>query len=69
MSVIQTKPEPYCPLCGAKMVLRKTKQGQSWNAFWGCNQFPDCHGTRNINFETGKPKDDDLKYDYLEVYE
>jgi len=57
-TVIQTKPEPYCPECGARMVLRRPKRGQFWSAFWGCNRFPDCKGTRQINFETGKPEDD-----------
>jgi len=64
--MMQTKPEPYCPVCGAKMILRQPKPNQSWKSFWGCGQYPDCKGTRNINPETGKPVDDfDDDDDYL----
>jgi len=54
---IQIKPEPFCPECGAKMVLRRPRPDQSWLAFWGCNRFPECKGTRQID-ENGKPEDD-----------
>jgi len=37
------------------MVLRRPKPGQSWDAFWGCNRFPDCKGTMNIDPTNGKP--------------
>jgi len=57
MAGIQTKPEPYCPDCGALMRLRKPKAKQSWDAFWGCSQYPDCKGTRQIG-ENGKPYSD-----------
>jgi len=63
--VIITKPEPYCPSCGARMVLRRPKPNQKWKPFWGCSQFPDCHGTRNINPD-GTPQDDDDYDDYDE---
>lgn len=66
---MQTKPEPYCPKCGAKMILRRPKPGQSWSPFWGCSQFPECKGTRQIDRETGKPEKigDELDaYSYLE---
>lgn len=36
--------EPLCPVCGGKMVLRKS--GKS--AFFGCSLFPDCRGTREL---------------------
>lgn len=54
MTVIQTKPEPSCPDCGAKMVLRKPPHENTWKAFWGCSQFvysdpSSCQGTVNIN--------------------
>ena len=55
---IQTKPEPYCPLCGAKMVLRRPKPHQDWKPFWGCSQWPDCNGKRQIR-EDGKPDNDE----------
>ena len=56
--VIQTKPEPSCPDCGAKMVLRKPKKGQYWEPFWGCMDYPDCKGTREIMAD-GRPEEDD----------
>jgi len=57
---IQTKPEPYCPECGARMVLRRPNPGQTWDPFWGCNRFPDCRGKLSIDPETGKPESDDF---------
>ncbi|MEI9534765.1 MULTISPECIES: restriction endonuclease [Morganellaceae] len=36
--------EPLCPVCGGKMVLRKS--GKS--AFFGCSLYPDCRGTREL---------------------
>lgn len=59
MRTIVTKPEPYCPLCGARMILRRPPEGKTWQPFWGCNDFPTCRGTRNIDPETGKPESDD----------
>lgn len=35
---------PLCPLCKQTMEIRTGKRGD----FWGCGQFPDCRGTRNI---------------------
>ena len=60
--IIHTKPEPYCPDCGAIMVLRRPGDKQVWEPFWGCNRFPDCKGTRSID-EHGKPvmKDSELE--------
>ena len=56
-----TKPEPYCPVCGAKMKLRKPKSYQSWEPFWGCGQYPDCNGSRNID-EDGCPEETEEEY-------
>lgn len=53
---IQTKPEPYCPECGARMVLKRPRPNQGWEPFWGCSRFPDCKGTRQIR-EDGKPEE------------
>ena len=55
-----TKPEPYCPICGAKMVLHRPypKSSNQYEPFWGCIRYPYCHGTRNIDPETGEPEDD-----------
>lgn len=54
---IRTKPVPYCPQCGAKMVLRKPKPHEEWrfDPFWGCSQYPECRGTRNIK-QDGTPE-------------
>ena len=54
---IQTKPAPYCPDCGAKMVLKRPPEGAHWKPFWGCSEYPDCRGTRNVGPD-GKPEDD-----------
>lgn len=45
-------PWPYCPDCGAKMVLRVRRS--DGKRFWGCSDFPDCRGSRNI-LENGEP--------------
>lgn len=60
--VIQTKPEPVCPSCGAKMVLRRPKPGgKQFEPFWGCNRYPDCRGTRSIDLD-GKPVEDEEEW-------
>lgn len=60
MSVIQTKPEPYCSKCGARMVLRRPARGKQWKTFWGCSLWPDCSGKRQINTD-GTPESDEWK--------
>ena len=53
---IFTHPVPYCPQCGAQMILRRpTKPGAEWSPFWGCQRFPDCKGTIKVGFD-GKPE-------------
>jgi ssDNA-binding Zn-finger/Zn-ribbon topoisomerase 1 len=53
--VIKTKPAPYCPDCGAKMALRKPRHpNQHFDAFWGCTEYPDCFGKRDI-LPDGRP--------------
>lgn len=38
-------PEPMCPKCGSKMVLRTASKGaNAGNQFWGCSSFPKCRG-------------------------
>jgi DNA topoisomerase-1 len=54
---IRTHPKPYCPECGAQMVLRKPKKHQDYDPFWGCSQYPECRGSRNIQ-EDGTPEED-----------
>ena len=49
VATVRTSP-PLCPKCGTTMVLREVKrpgprQGQR---FWGCPNFPKCHGTRDL---------------------
>jgi ssDNA-binding Zn-finger/Zn-ribbon topoisomerase 1 len=56
---IRTKPEPHCPDCGAKMVLRRPRAGQRWRPFWGCPDWPDCHGKRQIGGD-GLPESDEI---------
>ena len=58
MSRIKTYPPPTCPKCGAQMKLKRPKDGQSWEPFWGCSEFPDCKGTVNID-EDGNPEVDE----------
>jgi len=58
---IQTKPEPSCPECGARMKIIRPKPRQSWEPFWGCNRFPDCRGKRAIDPETGKAESDEIE--------
>ena len=43
-----------CPLCGGKMVLKKSKRGRS---FYGCSAYPDCNFmTWNIPTEEKCPQ-------------
>jgi len=38
-----------CPKCGSVMVLREAKRGPNpGQKFWGCPNYPKCHGTRNL---------------------
>lgn len=41
--IVRFSNTPYCPSCGAVM---KIKQGPK-SRFWGCVNFPKCHGARN----------------------
>ena len=41
--------EPRCPKCGAAMVRRTARRGESAGRdFWGCSAFPSCKGTRPV---------------------
>jgi DNA topoisomerase-1 len=57
MRGIRIHPKPYCPNCGAQMVLRKPKGYKDYDPFWGCSQYPECRGSRNIK-EDGTPEED-----------
>lgn len=40
---------PLCPKCGASMVKRKATKGKNaGKEFWGCTNFPHCHGIIDI---------------------
>ncbi len=40
--------EILCPKCNSLMVKRTAKTGKNKGSqFWGCSQYPQCHGTRN----------------------
>lgn len=42
------KPENVkCPECNGPMVSRLNKKNNS--RFWGCADFPNCRGTRNVD--------------------
>jgi len=44
-----TRIEPECPQCSGKMVKRKATKGRfAGRNFWGCSNYPDCKGIRNI---------------------
>ncbi|WP_219213642.1 restriction endonuclease [Variovorax boronicumulans] len=41
---------PACPVCAQSMVRRVAKRGASaGRAFWGCEAYPGCKGTRSID--------------------
>lgn len=43
---------PACPVCNSLMIKRTAKRGlTSGSQFWGCSQYPNCHGTLPINSE------------------
>lgn len=58
---IRTNPEPYCPDCGGRMKLRRPPPGKDWRPFWGCSQFPDCKGKRQID-DAGLPIEDEEEF-------
>ena len=44
---IDSEPSLACPTCGSEMKLRIARKGpNAGNEFWGCSQYPKCHGTR-----------------------
>ncbi len=39
----ENRPNPICPKCGRRMVLRESKRGKNiGKKFWGCSGFPKC---------------------------
>ena len=57
---IQKTPDEFCPECGGIMILRSPRDGQSYDPFYGCRDFPDCKGTLAIDDRTGKPFEDHI---------
>ena len=55
--IVRTEPKPYCPSCGGMMILRHRRTDKK--PFWGCNSWPDCDGTRDID-EDGLPVYDEI---------
>src|SRR5205823_13144179 len=40
---------PACPRCGSEMVIKEARRGaNAGGKFWGCPNYPDCRGTREI---------------------
>lgn len=56
--------EVTCPDCDAVMVLRTNSITRE--RFWGCSNFPECHGTRRYDLDTmevRRPDRDELPSD------
>ena len=52
---------PDCPDCGSGMVRRTAQKGpNAGNDFWGCSDYPECRGTREI---ASAPEDEKSAYD------
>jgi len=48
----QARPSPDCPDCGDSMELRTARRGKhEGTQFWGCQNYPDCTGTRSMEGE------------------
>lgn len=55
---------PECPECGKPMRKRLAKAGKNaGKPFWGCNGFPACKGTREIDAHRLPPTDVDSPAD------
>ncbi len=37
--------KPFCPVCGAPMLLKKPRKAGAWQPFYGCIRFPQCTGS------------------------
>jgi restriction system protein len=48
-TVAESESTPQCPTCNGPMVKRVARRGaKAGNAFWGCADYPNCRGTRNL---------------------
>jgi len=51
------KPENLkCPVCDGPMTSRANRETGA--RFWGCNKFPKCKGTRDVDGLSKKDKDE-----------
>lgn len=50
---------PWCPTCGAIMRFIPVGAGKTEKAFWGCSQYPDCRGSRQIEEEADRRTDEE----------
>jgi ssDNA-binding Zn-finger/Zn-ribbon topoisomerase 1 len=46
-----------CPKCDGPMVSRKS----SYGIFWGCENFPECDGTRDSMGRSKEERDADIQ--------
>jgi ssDNA-binding Zn-finger/Zn-ribbon topoisomerase 1 len=46
-TMVGKKTAKACPECGAVFVIRKNRHDDSF--FLGCNRYPDCHNTDEID--------------------
>ena len=47
MALANVEATPGCPKCGGPMVRRIARKGRAaGDSFWGCTEYPTCHGTR-----------------------
>lgn len=47
-SALKESDYPTCPSCGKGMVLRH--HGRTGDPFFGCSDFPDCRGSRDVQY-------------------
>jgi ssDNA-binding Zn-finger/Zn-ribbon topoisomerase 1 len=47
LAMINQKTSKSCPECGAVMIIRKQRHAD--NFFLGCNRFPDCRETQELD--------------------
>lgn len=49
---IRNSKTPICPKCGADMILRTARKGDSVGSqFWGCSNFPKCRAIKEMTHE------------------
>jgi hypothetical protein len=39
----------HCPECGHRMTVRQPDRGDDWDAFWGCEAYPDCKHSESMD--------------------